>query len=207
MTAAQRERAALVETMREVGPDAPTLCGDWTTRDLAAHLVVRERRLDATPGIMVPALAGYTDRVQRQTAQGSEWEELLDKVASGPPLYSPFKLLDPVANMGEMYIHHEDVRRARSGWEPRPLDDATVTALTRSLPLMARMTLAKAPARLALKTPQGKTLATVGKGQPLTVIGEAQELLLFISGRDEVRVEFEGDADVADAVRRNRRGL
>ena len=54
MTAAQRERAALVETMRTVGPDAPTLCGDWTTRDLAAHLVVREGRLDTTPGITIP---------------------------------------------------------------------------------------------------------------------------------------------------------
>ncbi|GAT10509.1 hypothetical protein AU184_11625 [Mycolicibacterium novocastrense] len=206
MTAAQRERAALVETMREVGPDAPTLCGDWTTRDLAAHLVVRERRLDATPGIMIPALAGYTDKVQRQTAQ-TDWQELLDKVASGPPLYSPFKLLDPVANMGEMYIHHEDVRRAQSGWEPRPLDDSTVSALTRSLPLMAKMTLAKAPARMTLKTPQGKVLATVGKGQPLTVVGEAQELLLFISGRDEVRLDFDGDPATVEAVRANRRGL
>lgn len=206
MTAAQRERAALVATMREVGPDAPTLCGDWTTRDLAAHLVVRERRLDATPGIMIPALAGYTDKVQRQTAQ-ADWEELLDKIASGPPLYSPFKLLDPVANMGEMYIHHEDVRRAQSGWEPRPLDDGTISALTRSLPLMAKMTLAKAPARMTLKTPQGKVLATAGKGQPLTVVGEAQELLLFISGRDEVRLDFDGDAATVDAVRTNRRGL
>src|SRR5437763_933578 len=53
MTAAQRERAALVETMRTVGPNAPTLCGDWTTRDLAAHLVVREGRLDATAGVAV----------------------------------------------------------------------------------------------------------------------------------------------------------
>ena len=33
MTAAQRERRALVETMRTVGPDAPTLCGDWTEMD------------------------------------------------------------------------------------------------------------------------------------------------------------------------------
>ena len=47
MSVAQDERARLVETMRAVGPDHPTLCGDWTTRDLAAHLVVRERRLDA----------------------------------------------------------------------------------------------------------------------------------------------------------------
>ena len=108
MTAAQRERAALVDTMRTVGPDAPTLCGDWTTRDLAAHLVVRERRLDATAGVAVPFLAGYTAKVQRQVTQSTDWDVLLDKIASGPPLYSPFKILDPVANMGEMFIHHED---------------------------------------------------------------------------------------------------
>ncbi|MCV7278277.1 TIGR03085 family protein [Mycolicibacterium flavescens] len=207
MTAAQRERAALVATMREVGPDAPTLCGDWTTRDLAAHLVVRERRLDAAPGIMIPALAGYTDRVQRQAAQGSDWDVLLDKVASGPPVYSPFKILDPVANMGEMFIHHEDVRRAQSGWEPRPLDTETVNALTRSLPLMARMTMRRAPARVTLRTPQGKALATVGRGEPVTVTGDPQELLLFISGRDEVRLDFDGDAAAVESVRNNRGGL
>jgi uncharacterized protein (TIGR03085 family) len=207
MTAAQRERAALVESMRAVGPDAPTLCGDWTTRDLAAHLVVRERRLDASPGIMVPFLAGYTEKVQRQVAQSSDWDDLLDKIASGPPLLSPFKLLDPVANMGEMFIHHEDVRRAQSEWEPRPLDDATVKALGRGLPIMARLTLRAAPSRVSLRTPQGKTLLTVGRGPTLTVTGEPPELLLFISGRDAVRLTFDGDAETVDAVRGARRGL
>jgi uncharacterized protein (TIGR03085 family) len=206
MTAAQRERAALVETMRSVGPDAPTLCGDWTTRDLAAHLVVREGRPDATAGVVIPFLAGYTERVQRQLTQSTDWEELLDKIASGPPLYSPFKLVDAVANMGEMFIHHEDVRRARSGWEPRQLDPATVGALGRGLSLMARLTLAKAPARVSLRTPDGKTLAAVGRGQELDVIGEPQELLLFISGRDEVRLTF-SDAQAAQAVRTSRRSL
>jgi uncharacterized protein (TIGR03085 family) len=207
MTAAQRERAALVETMRSVGPDAPTLCGEWTTRDLAAHLVVRERRLDTTPGIAVPFLAGYTEKVRRQAAESTEWDELLDRIASGPPLYSPFKVLDPVANMGEMFIHHEDVRRAQTGWEPRPLDDATVRALGRGLPIMARLTLAKAPARLALRTPQGKDVVTLGRGPELTITGEPQELLLFISGRDAVRLTFDGDPETVDAVRTNRRGL
>ncbi|MDT5182221.1 MAG: hypothetical protein QOI29_379 [Mycobacterium sp.] len=207
MTAAQRERAALVETMRTVGPDAPTLCGDWTTRDLAAHLVVRERRLDATAGVAVPFLAGYTAKVQRQVTQSTDWDELLDKIASGPPLYSPFKILDPVANMGEMFIHHEDVRRAQTGWEPRQLDDATVKALGRGLPLMARLTLAKAPARVSLRTPDGKTLVTVGRGPELTVTGEPQELLLFISGRDAVRLEFDGDPALVEEVRASRRGL
>jgi uncharacterized protein (TIGR03085 family) len=148
MTPAQRERASLVETMRSIGPDAPTLCEGWTTRDLAAHLVVRERRLDATPGIMIPLLAGYTDKVQRQVAASTDWDELLNKIASGPPTLSPFKILDPVANMDEMFIHHEDVRRAQGGWEPRALDAATVTALRRPLAIMARLTMAKVPARV-----------------------------------------------------------
>jgi uncharacterized protein (TIGR03085 family) len=207
MTAAQRERAALVETMRTVGPDAPTLCGEWTTRDLAAHLVVREGRLDTTPGIAIPLLAGYTEKVRSQVAGSTDWDALLDKIASGPPLYSPFKILDPVANMGEMYIHHEDVRRAQTGWEPRPLDDATVTALGRGLPIMARLTLTKAPARVTLRTPQGADVVALGRGPDLTVTGELQEQLLFISGRDAVRLTFDGDAALADAVRASRRGL
>jgi uncharacterized protein (TIGR03085 family) len=207
MTAAQRERAALVETMRAVGPDAPTLCGDWTTRDLAAHLVVRERRLDAAPGIAIPFLAGYTDKVQRQVAQSSDWDDLLDKIATGPPLLSPFKILDPVANMGEMFIHHEDVRRAQPAWEPRTLDDTTLRALSRPLPVMARLTLRAAPARVSLCTPQGKALLTIGRGPALTVTGEPTELLLFISGRDAVRLTFDGDAETVEAVRAARRGL
>jgi len=206
MTAAQRERAALVETMRAVGPDAPTLCGDWTTRDLAAHLVVREGRPDATAGVAIPFLAGYTAKVQRQVTESTDWEKLLDKIASGPPLYSPFKIIDPIANLGEMYIHHEDVRRAQTGWEPRQLDDGLVKALGRGLSIMARLTLAKAPARVTLRTPQGKEVVTLGRGPELTVTGEPQELLLFLSGRDEVRLTF-SDAQVAQTVRANRRGL
>ena len=206
MTAAQRERTALVETMRAVGPDAPTLCGEWTTRDLAAHLVVRERRLDATAGVAVPFLAGYTAKVQRHVTDANDWNDLLDKVASGPPLYSPFKLLDPIANLGEMFIHHEDVRRAQTGWEPRRLDDMLAKSLRRGVPLIARMSLGKAPARVALQTPDGATLTTVGSGPQLIVTGEPQELLLFLSGRDEVRLTF-SDAQVAQAVRAARRGL
>jgi uncharacterized protein (TIGR03085 family) len=206
VTAAQRERAALVETMREVGPDAPTLCEGWTARDLAAHLVVRERRLDASPGIMIPFLAGYTDKVQRQTAASTEWDELLDKIASGPPLLSPFKLVDSVANMDEMFIHHEDVRRAQTGWEPRSLDADTVTALRRPLTFMARLTMANVPARVTLQTPDGKTVAAVGRGEALTVTGDVAELTLFVAGRDEAQLTF-SDAQVVAAVRAARRGL
>jgi uncharacterized protein (TIGR03085 family) len=207
MTAAKRERGALVATLREVGPHAPTLCEGWNTTDLAAHLVVRERRLDATLGIAVPFLSGYTAKVQDKTAKSTGWDALVDLVASGPPLYSPFKLLDPVANLGEMFIHHEDVRRAVDGWQPRVLDEAIATPLRRQLGLMSRMMLSKLPAQVVLQTPAGDRIARVGRGDAVTVTGEPQELLLFVAGRDAVRVEFDGDARAVAAVRAAPRGL
>ena len=207
MTVAQQERAALVTTMRGVGPEQPTLCGDWTTRDLAAHLVIRERRLDAAPGIMVPKFAGYTERVQNQVAAENDWNVLLDQIASGPPLLSPFKLLDPFVNVAEMFIHNEDVRRAVSGWEPRKLDAETTASLAKQVSLMSRMTMSKAPARVSLKTPDGTTLTTIGKGPAVTVTGEPGELLLFISGREQAILTFTGDDAAVSAVRGSERGL
>lgn len=207
MSIARRERAALVDTMRAVGPDAPTLCEGWDTRDLAAHLVVRERRLDAAPGILVPKLAGYTARVQQQVRASTDWAELLHQVAAGPPLYSPFILLDPLVNVAEMFIHHEDVRRAGPAWEPRVLDEQTTASLARQVSSFARMTLSKAPAAVSLTTPAGKVLATAGKGAPVTVTGDPGELLLFAAGREPARVTFDGDAEAVAAVRAARRGL
>jgi uncharacterized protein (TIGR03085 family) len=206
VTVAQRERAALVETMRGVGPDAPTLCEGWTTRDLAAHLVIREYRPDAAPGIMIAFFASRTAKVQAEVAAQTGYDELLDKVASGPPIYSPLKLLDPVANVAEMFIHHEDVRRAQPGWEPRVLEPPLASTLRRTLSLMGRMTLAKVPGRLSLRTPDGKTLLTVGHGPAVTATGAPEELLLFSVGR-QARVEFDGDASAVQAVRDAPKGL
>jgi uncharacterized protein (TIGR03085 family) len=64
-TLAQEERQTLCELLVELGPDAPTLCAGWVTADLAAHLVVRERRPDSGPGLVWPPLAGHTDKVRR----------------------------------------------------------------------------------------------------------------------------------------------
>jgi hypothetical protein len=89
---------------------------------------------------------------------------------------------------------------------PRKLDDTTVKALARGLPLMARLTLGGAPARVSLRTPDGKTVAAVGRGPELTVTGEISELTLFIAGRDEARLTF-SDPQTGQAVRDARRSL
>jgi hypothetical protein len=43
------ERAQLSDLLDELGPEAPTLLAPWTARDMAAHLVLRERDPLAEP--------------------------------------------------------------------------------------------------------------------------------------------------------------
>jgi uncharacterized protein (TIGR03085 family) len=207
VTAAARERVALVDTLRGAGPTAPTLCGDWTTKDLVAHLVLRERRPDAALGIAIAPLAGYTARIQSRLTASTEWTDLLATLAAGPPVYSPFKLLDPLVNVAELFIHHEDVRRAAADWTPRELDAGLGAGLRRMLPLLARMSLGRAPARVTVSDPDGATIAVLGRGPELVIAGAPPELVFFLSGRDAARVEFIGDPDTVAAVRAARRRL
>jgi uncharacterized protein (TIGR03085 family) len=206
MTAAQDERAALVDTLREVGPDAPTLCGDWTTRDLVAHLILREGRPDAAGGILVKALSGYHDKVFAKIAAG-DWDQMLDKLASGPPIYSPFKIVDNLANLSEMFVHHEDVRRAGTDWAPRDIGADMQQRLRRPTANVGKLSLRRSPATTVLKTPDGAELARGGAGPVVEVTGEPGELLLFAFGREPARVEFTGDADAVAAVKAAKRGF
>lgn len=41
MSLATTERSAICDAFLAAGPDRPTLCAGWTTRDLLAHLLVR----------------------------------------------------------------------------------------------------------------------------------------------------------------------
>ena len=87
VTPATLERRRFADELITVGPDSPTLCGGWTTRDLAAHIVLRDRRPDAMPGVLVKAMAGYTDKVQHRIAT-REWADIVADVRDGAPLWS-----------------------------------------------------------------------------------------------------------------------
>lgn len=201
MSVANDERAALVRTLRTVGPDASTLCPGWTTRRLAAHLLARERRLDALMGIGVPRFAERRNRIEDQIAAGHSWSELIDQLASGPPAYSPLRWLNRVANIHELFVHHEDVRRAAADWTIRALDDHTVETLRRVTRFFTPVLMPGVPARVLLRAPDGEVVACFGDGPEVTVTGAPGELLLFAFGRDEIQVDFSGDADAIEAAR------
>lgn len=202
-TAARHERDRLCDLFLEVGPDAPTLCGDWTTRDLAAHLVMRERRPDGAAGVLIPPLSGYAEKVQQGEAD-REFSELVDRVRTGPPVWSPFRVpaVDRLANTIEFFVHHEDVRRAGSDWEARQLDDGLEADLYRAFRRAAKLLARKSPAGLTL-VPDGFPEIVAKQGDPnVTVSGRIGELVLFLFGRQaQSKVTLDGPDDAVEAVR------
>src|SRR5207248_6880041 len=105
----------LSDLFDRLGPNEPTLCAGWTTRDLAAHLVVRESRLDASVGIVVHAFAGYLARVQGKVA-AKPFDRIVGALRTGPPRWSPYRIsaIGEAANNIEFFVHHEDVRRTQA---------------------------------------------------------------------------------------------
>jgi len=206
---ARRERLLLADLLESVGPDVPTLCKGWTTRDLAAHIVVRERRPDAAGGIMIKPLAGRLAKVQGEFA-AKPYEQLLELIRTGPPRLSLFGIpgADEVANTVEFYVHGEDVRRAQEGWSPRVLDPEFAEVLWKRLARTAPLTGRRSPAGLVLRRPDGQT-AVARKGSPVvTVTGEPGELLLFAMGRQEkAEVTLEGDKETVSKVQRAELGM
>ena len=207
MTYAQQERTALAELLHETGPDGPTLCEGWQTRDLAAHLVLRERRPDAAAGVMGGPLAGYTARVQRQYLDRYSYPALIAMFQAGPPSLSPFAIpgADEAANPVEYFVHHEDVRRALPAWTERELPAGLEQALWKRLK-GARLFLRGAPTGIALVRDAGRAAGDVieVKSPPpaadqaprVEVIGTPAELTMWSMGRvSAAHVTLDGPRD------------
>ena len=199
MSYSRDERLALAALLEETGPGAPTLCAGWQTGDLAAHLVVRERRLDAAAGVLGGPLAGHTARVQRRFGARMTYAQLVEAFRNGPPRLSPLALpgMDERANTVEYFVHYEDVRRARPGWEPRDVDPGLSEELWRHLK-MTRFLLRKAPVGVELARDSGGEggpyRVTVKNATPVvTVIGSPAELTMWAAGRTSAaNVRFDG---------------
>jgi uncharacterized protein (TIGR03085 family) len=193
---ARAERSALADLLGQVGPEHPTLCEGWTTRDLAAHLVVRERRPDAQPGIVVPGLSRWTDRVTRHVSRATDYDELVRKVRSGAPPWLPlgFPPTDDFFNLVEMYVHTEDIRRAAPGWAPRALPDALEDALWDRLHASARALFRRASVGVTLRRPEGDGFVAHAGEPAVTLLGKPSELVLYAYGRKaQALVEVRGE--------------
>lgn len=200
---ARTERRQLTELMATLGPDAPTLCTGWTAHHLAAHLRLRETDPLAAIGMFASPLAGLTQRRMARLMTEMDFDELVGLVAAGPGAANPLGLasVDARINAVEFFVHHEDLRR---GGEfvvrPRVLDEATDDQLWRLASQTAtrrlrslRLGVVLQRVRNARATDQ-QAAVSIGP-DPITVIGEPGELLLWLSGREgAAEVQFTGPA-------------
>jgi uncharacterized protein (TIGR03085 family) len=167
--------------------------------------VLRERRPDAAAGVAGGPLAGYTARVQHRLRQRIPFPELVRMIRSGPPHLSVMALpgMDERINAVEFFVHHEDVRRAADGWEPRALGSGESDMLWSRL-RMARFMLRKAPVGVELaRDDAGPATDTTGGAScritarnatpAVTVVGSPAELTLWVMGRrTAARVRMDG---------------
>ena len=207
MSYSREERRALCALLDETGPDALTLCEGWTTGDLAAHLVLRERRPDAAAGVAGGPLAGYTARVQQRIRSRTPFPDLVRTIRSGPPTLSVMALpgMDERVNAVEFFVHHEDVRRGAPGWEPRELGSGESDMLWHRL-RMARFMLRKAPVGVELarddlarddvdRGADGASYRITARNATpaVTVVGSPAELTMWVMGRrTAARVRMDG---------------
>jgi uncharacterized protein (TIGR03085 family) len=218
VTYARDERLAVCDLLVKLGPDQPTLCAGWRTADLAAHLVLRERRPDAALGVMGGPLAGHTRKVQERLVGQEPFGRLVERIRTGPPRASVFGIpgADALLNVVEYFVHHEDIRRAQPDWEPRDLHDGLSDLLWRQLG-RTRLMLRKAPVGVEFAregAAGGGTgggagenggaggpvrITAKGRAPMVTVAGPPAELMMWAFGRAQAaRVRLVGsDPDVA----------
>ena len=201
----ETERGALTASLRAADPDGPTLCGEWTVRQLLGHLVLRERSLSEVLG-RIPAarLQAIAQRHIDRYAAERGMPAMISAFEHGAPKYSPFAIpaLSSAVNLLEYTVHHEDIRRAGDDAAPRQLPETQQAAVWSRLRVPARLTMRSLPFAVQLASP-GHGSVRIGRGTArVTVTGEPVELALVAFGRQQVaRVDYEGTPADVEKVR------
>ncbi len=199
---ARRERSAICQTLRKLGPDQPTLCQGWSTKDLLVHLIVRENRPDAAVGLFIPFLSSYTDSVSKKYSEKS-FEDLIMIFENGPKSPSPFSLpkVDELANTFEFLVHHEDILRAQDNYQPRKLSEEDAKFVWSRFTKSAVFFMRKIKVGVVAKTDQG--IYTLKRGNDVvTISGNLIDLVMFAFGRkNTTQINFEGNPTAVEKLK------
>ena len=127
--------------------------------------------------MLIKPLSGYTERVQhrldRAGALRRRWSPSLRK----PPLWSPVS--NParstrLVNTLEFFVHHEDVRRAQPGWQPRARSTrGTGDALSPAACAVGAPACATVPGRASDRRAPDHGEVTAGNGGPAVTVARA----------------------------------
>lgn len=184
----EAERAALTDSLTELGPSAPTECGGWTALELAAHLVGEERyggmttfiaRSLAIRGVSVSGTPKMVDiALRRERHRG--FAAIIDRLRRPMPRLLLQPVVAPLA-LFEYWTHHEDL----IGFSNKPHE--VPATLAEIIPLVLRYQVRKLPAgvRVTVGTSDGDHRWSVGpQSAPEVVLGGSPpDLVRWLSGR------------------------
>jgi len=205
---AKRERVAISQLLRKLGPEAPTLCEGWNSFDLLVHLVSRETRPDAAIGLVLPVFSSYTSKVA-EGIKSRGFENLITEFEQGPKKNSFFAIpgVDNVANSFEFLIHHEDLLRGQPDYSPRVLDENDKKLVWKRFTQSGKLLMRKAKVGIIAQSDLGTY--TIKSGQScVTIKGDVIDLLLFAYGRkNHVKIEFEGEENAIRIIKETKFGF
>jgi uncharacterized protein (TIGR03085 family) len=180
---ARRERLALCDLALVVGEDAPTLCGDWTAKELVVHLLLREYDPIAAAGLVVPPLSKVTDLRMAMVGR-KDFGVLVERLRRRGPTVFSLPPVDRMLNTLEYFVHHEDVRRAQPTWAPRSLAAEDEDAIWTALRYYGRGLVRDAGVPVRIRRTDTGATATLRRGSdPVLLSGLPSELALHLFGR------------------------
>lgn len=182
------------------------MCEGWLTRDMAAHVYVRERRPDAALGVLpLGPVSAYTERVMKSVLASQGYDGILRKLRDVAPILRALHL-DEAINTVEFFIHTEDVRRPNK-MSDREMPEEFERIVGRRLKQQGRLSFRRVNARVRLVPTVGDP-AEFGSGPLVEVHGRPSELLLLAFNRKaDAKVEYTGDPEGIDALQNGRLGL
>jgi uncharacterized protein (TIGR03085 family) len=197
------ERQALCETARSVGPKAPTLCEGWDVKDLICHLLVRESSLLGALGIALSPLSGLTEKEMARLKK-QPFERLVERFRKPRLSFAALPPADAAFNTLELFVHHEDIRRAQNGWRRRNLPATAHDVLWKALKSQGAVLVRSAGVPTVVRRSDTEETARLLPGRdPVEIRGAVTELVMYLHGRDQVReLTFEGPAEKVEQVRR-----
>jgi uncharacterized protein (TIGR03083 family) len=130
----EEERASLVDALAqlpEAAWDKPSLCPDWTVREVVGHMI---STANMTPPTFVARLAGSGFNFQKMTRReiarhtsGATNAGLVDALRSRIPAHTAPPGPAP-SWLGETIVHGEDVFRALNGYRQHPIEHVVAVA-------------------------------------------------------------------------------
>lgn len=215
----------LLEALSDTQWQATTMCEGWDAGDIAAHMLVREREPWYSLGLVVPQLSHlHESRIGVRKTDGRS--KMISDLRDGPPRPLAWGIVGRV-QVGEDYIHTEDVRRGGAARVPEADQnvDADLTPDDGTGDERVADILWEAVARFSLQTFGGvkadgvvaltdgtKTRAyrvggkiarparNASPAETLSVTAPVGELLLFTTGRSGAKVSVDGPPGLTEAL-------